>query len=194
MNTIGKNILNNIEKNVDEKLSRIYYDKTFPSVIYGKNSDGTYKIVYEGQMYNVPCALGVELKVSQSVWVTMPSGQNNFKDMYISGLRGKHGVISSGGGASEVTRADIIDALGYTPCSPTDVNNKFSDYTNNLDWKESVNTYSDILTTYPNPIEGWTVNVKDTNYMYQYNGTEWVIIAGKIVERITNEEIDALFK
>lgn len=89
MNTIGKNILNNLEKILEKKLSQIYYDKTFPSVIYGKNADGTYKIIREGQMYNVPCALGIELKVGQNVWITIPCGMKNFKDMYISGIRGK---------------------------------------------------------------------------------------------------------
>lgn len=89
MSNIWQNILNNIEKILDKKLSNIYYDKTFPSVIYGKNEDGTYKIPYEGRLYNVPCSLGVELKVTQNVWVTMPCGHRNFKDMYISGIRGK---------------------------------------------------------------------------------------------------------
>lgn len=88
MNTIGQSILNNIEKILEKKLSKIYYDKTFPSVIYGKNDDGTYKIPYEGHLYSVPCALGIDLKVTQNVWVTIPCGQKNFKDMYISGIRG----------------------------------------------------------------------------------------------------------
>lgn len=78
-----------IERMIDKKLSNVYFDKTFPSVIYGKNDDGTYKIVREGQMYDVPCALGTELKVTQNVWVTIPCGMKNFKDMYISGIRGK---------------------------------------------------------------------------------------------------------
>ena len=129
MKKINEILLKSTEKIIDEKLSSIYYDKTFPSVIYGKNDDGTYKIVREGQFYNVPCVLGYELKVAQSVWVTMPCGTKNFKDMYISGLRGKYDIISSGGGTGgEVTRADIIDALGYTPCSPAYVDNKISTY------------------------------------------------------------------
>lgn len=89
MKKVNEILLKSIEKMIEEKISNIYYDKTFPSVIYGKNDDGTYKIVREGQMYNVPCALGVELKVTQSVWVTIPCGMRNFKDMYISGIRGK---------------------------------------------------------------------------------------------------------
>lgn len=74
---------------VENKISNIYYDKTFPSVVYKVNGDGTYKISREGHLYNVPCALGIDLKVSQSVWVTIPCGMKNFKDMYISGLRDK---------------------------------------------------------------------------------------------------------
>ena len=92
MNNIGKQVLEIVEKTVDKKLSNIYYDKTFPSVIYGKNNDGTYKIVREGQIYNVPCTLGYELNVAQHVWVTMPCGAKNFKDMHISGLRGDYNM------------------------------------------------------------------------------------------------------
>ena len=88
LNSIGKQILGNVEKLIDKKLEKIYCDKTFPSVIYSKNEDGTYKIVYGGQMYSVPCGLGIDLKVTQNVWVTIPCGMKNFKDMYISGLRG----------------------------------------------------------------------------------------------------------
>ena len=80
---------NKITRLIDEKILYAYFDKTIPSVIYGKNEDGTYKIPYEGHLYNVPCALGIDLKVTQNVWITMPCGQKNFKDMYISGIRGK---------------------------------------------------------------------------------------------------------
>lgn len=81
-------LLQAIEKMLDKKLSGIYFDKTFPAVIYKKNSDGTYQISREGVLYDVPCALGRELRVTQNVWVTVPCGMKNFKDMYISGIRG----------------------------------------------------------------------------------------------------------
>lgn len=82
-------LLKTIDILLDKKLSKLYHDKTFPSVIYGKNEDGTYKIPYEGHLYNVPCALGIDLKVTQNVWITMPCGEKNFRNMYISGIRGK---------------------------------------------------------------------------------------------------------
>ena len=44
------------------------------------------------------------------------------------------------------------------------------------DWKESVDTLSDINTTYPNPEPGWTVTVRDTNITYRYNGEDWIDI------------------
>lgn len=50
-----------------------------------------------------------------------------------------------------------------------------------LDWKESVATYADIVTTYPNPEDGWTVNVKDTDYTYRYDGTDWVLISANAI-------------
>lgn len=89
MKKVDDILLKVMETLIDKKLSKIYYDKTFPSVIYGKNDDGTYKIPYEGYLYNVPCALGIDLKVTQNVWVTMPCGEKNFRNMYISGIRGK---------------------------------------------------------------------------------------------------------
>lgn len=71
----------------DKKAKKIPCDKTFPSVIYGKNEDGTYVIIKDMYKYNVPNGLGFDLKVSQGVWVTVPG--NSFKDMYISAIREK---------------------------------------------------------------------------------------------------------
>lgn len=111
MKKVNEILLKSIERMIDEKASNIYYDKTFPSVIYGKNADGTYKIVREGQMYNVPCVLGFELPVAQSVWVTMPSGTKNIKDMYISGLRGDHTVITPGEGGTTTIESITKDEI-----------------------------------------------------------------------------------
>lgn len=61
----------------------------------------------------------------------------------------------------------------------------------NIDWKESVSTYADIATTYPDPQDGWTVNVKDTDYTYRYSGTEWIVISANAVPKAT-DSIDGL--
>lgn len=66
------------------------------------------------------------------------------------------------------------------------VNNRLSQLETNIDWKETVNTYADIATTYSNPQNGWTVNVKDTDYTYRYNGTEWVAISANAIPLATH--------
>ncbi len=85
---LNRTLLTSIEKLLSEKLSTIYYDKTFPSIIYGVNNDGTYQIVREGHLYTVPNGLGIPLQMAQGVWVTIPGGNKNLKDMYISAIRG----------------------------------------------------------------------------------------------------------
>lgn len=67
-----------------------------------------------------------------------------------------------------------------------EVDNLLSQLETNIDWKEAVNTYTDIATTYPNPQDGWTVNVKDTDYTYRYNGTEWVAISANAIPLATH--------
>lgn len=65
------------------------------------------------------------------------------------------------------------------------VEQKLSQLETNIDWKEAVNTYNDIATTYPNPQDGWTVNVKDTDYTYRYDGTNWVAISANAIPNAT---------
>lgn len=91
----------------------------------------------------------------------------------------------------EITKSNVTTALGYTPYTPNEVDNKFSALETNIDWKESVATYNDITTTYPNPVDGWTVNVKDTDYTYRYNGTSWVAISANAIPKATNS-VDGL--
>ncbi len=72
-----------------------------------------------------------------------------------------------------------------------EIDNKFSTLETNIDWKEAVATYDDIMVTYPNPEDGWTVNVKDTDYTYRYSGTEWVAISANAIPKST-QSIDGL--
>ncbi len=88
------------------------------------------------------------------------------------------------------------DAHGYATrldnmYTKNEVDNKLSTLETNIDWKESVETYDDIITTYPEPIDGWTVNVKDTDCTYRYNGTEWIIISANAIPKATST-IDGL--
>lgn len=75
--------------------------------------------------------------------------------------------------------------------SSSKIEDKFNEFNSNLDWKESVETYADIFTTYPNPQDGWTVNVKDTDYTYRYDDTkeEWVVVSANAIP-LASETVD----
>jgi hypothetical protein len=66
-----------------------------------------------------------------------------------------------------------------------EVDNIVSTIESGVTWKEAVTNYADIATTYPNPEEGWTVNVTSTNSTYRYNGTEWVLINTNAIPNAT---------
>jgi hypothetical protein len=67
-----------------------------------------------------------------------------------------------------------------------EIDNKFNVLTTNLDWKESVATFSSITTTYLTPDDGWTVNVKDTDITYRYDGTAWIPISANSIPLATS--------
>ena len=67
-----------------------------------------------------------------------------------------------------------------------EIDNKISKVITNMSWKESVASYSDLATTYPNAKDGWTVNVKDTNITYRYDGTTWIAISANSIPLATS--------
>lgn len=73
----------------------------------------------------------------------------------------------------------------------SEVDNKLSAIETNIDWKESVDTFADIASAYPDPQDGWTVNVKDTDYTYRYSGEEWVVISANAIPKAT-QSVDGL--
>lgn len=72
-----------------------------------------------------------------------------------------------------------------------EVDNKFSAFETAIDWKEAVGTYEDLAAAYPAPEDGWTVNVRDTDYTYRWNGSEWVAISANAIPKAT-QEIDGI--
>lgn len=72
-----------------------------------------------------------------------------------------------------------------------EIDNKFATLENNIDWKEAVDTFSDLDIVYPAPYAGWTVNVIDTNITYRFNGVEWTAISANSIPNAT-EDIDGL--
>ncbi|CUU46995.1 pyocin knob domain-containing protein [Clostridium beijerinckii] len=67
-----------------------------------------------------------------------------------------------------------------------EVDNKISQVISNMDWKESVATYNDLATTYPNAEDGWTANTKDTDITYRYNGSVWIPISANSIPLATS--------
>ena len=79
---------------------------------------------------------------------------------------------------------DVLTSGGaYTALANIDT--MISGIASGLDWKEAVATFDDIATTYPNPDDGWTVNVKDTDYTYRYDGSHWVAISANAIPQAT---------
>ena len=75
--------------------------------------------------------------------------------------------------------------------SKEEIENKLAALVYNSDWKEAVQTYEDLFTTYPDPYEGWTVYVIDSEITYRFNGEEWVAISINSIPLAT-EEVDGL--
>ena len=87
--------------------------------------------------------------------------------------------------------SDTEKATWADKYTKNEIDNKFSTLNSGMDWKEAVNTFNDIATTYPSPADGWTVNVKDTDYTYRYNGTAWIAISANAIPKSTSS-VDGL--
>lgn len=119
------------------------------------------------------------------------TGKTNWYDAPTKTLEQVNTDLSShtGSGTIHVTAGDKTSwADKYTK---TEVDNKLALLETNIDWKEAVDTFASIATTYPNPQDGWTVNVKDTDYTYRYSGTEWIAISANAIPKATTS-VDGL--
>ncbi|UZT07943.1 hypothetical protein ONV75_08745 [Clostridium sp. LQ25] len=99
--------------------------------------------------------------------------------------------------ATEVTRAinaensikntiNTNKSLWDDKYTKAEIDNKINEVITDLDWKESVTTFSDLSTNYPSPQDGWTVNVKDTDITYRWSGSTWVAISANSIPLATS--------
>ena len=60
----------------------------------------------------------------------------------------------------------------------SELDKKFSDLQNNMNWKPSVANFAAIAILYPTPKEGWTVSTADDNNIYRYDeaSNKWINI------------------
>lgn len=85
-------------------------------------------------------------------------------------------------------KSKTLSGYGITDAyTKTETDNKISAVVSSLQWKPSVETYADIATTYPNPADGWTVNVNDTDITYRYTGSSWIAISANSIPIATSD-------
>ena len=74
-----------------------------------------------------------------------------------------------------------------------EIDNLFSMFETNIDWKESVDSYEDLLDVYKDPYDGWTVNVLDNDLTYRYSESEkkWICISANVIPLATRS-VDGL--
>ncbi|MGL4999970.1 MAG: tail fiber protein, partial [Cetobacterium sp.] len=121
--------------------------------------------------------------LSANISISHPTSAANF-----SGSSGTvvNGLDFTNGHVSTIKTLDL-DTRYYTE---VEIDKKLDDLILGLDWKESVPTYADIATTYPTPDDGWTVNVKDTDTTYRYDGTKWVDILSAGTVPLASDTVD----
>ena len=71
--------------------------------------------------------------------------------------------------------------------SKEEINNKFSQLEYDNTWKENVETFDDIVISYPSPQKGWTVSVNDTGIVYRFDGENWIPISANSIPLATHE-------
>ncbi|MGL5099561.1 MAG: tail fiber protein [Fusobacteriaceae bacterium] len=121
--------------------------------------------------------------LSTNISISHPTSAANYTGSagtVVSGLDFSNGHVS-------VVKTLDLDTRYYTEA---EVDKKLDDLILGLDWKESVATYDDIATTYPTPDDGWTVNVKDTDTTYRYDGTKWVDILSAGTVPMASDTVD----
>lgn len=93
---------------------------------------------------------------------------------------------SDTGHTHTVSEITDITANYYTSAQ---VDAKISASNVGMIWQNPVATEGDIASTYPTPVEGWTVITTDTNAIYRYDGSTWVRFGGlKIYTDVTQTE------
>ena len=166
-------------------------------IIHGATVDDAFSLTSENAIQNKVVKakfneVDEKISANESVILSHKNDQNNPHNVTKSQLNlGNVEDKSSETIRSEITKENVTTALGYTPYTPNEVDNKFSTLETNIQWKEAVETFSDISTTYPNPQDGWTVNTKDNDYTYRYDGTKWVAISANAIPKAT-DSVDGL--
>ena len=66
-----------------------------------------------------------------------------------------------------------------------EIDNKFSQLEYDNIWKESVETFTELISKYPSPQKGWTVTCNEDNITYRYDGNDWIPISANSIPLAT---------
>ena len=140
------------------KKSEKVSDRTFSAVIYEIDTDGKYKIPYEGRLRSVANGTGQTLSVGQKVWVKIPNGK--LREMHICGIRNSEVSISNTGGSSQ----DINNLKQEI----ANIKNSLNSCVVDSDYVHTDNNFSD---SYKGKIDMWGLRVNtDGSLTLEYNG------------------------
>lgn len=92
------------------------------------------------------------------------------------------------GSRNPVTSGGIYKAEQTLTDGVSDLKGQVSGLAAGLKWKEAVDNFEAISTTYGAPEENWAVTVKDTGNTYVYNGEAWVLALINTTRLLTTAE------
>lgn len=149
--------------------------------------DGT---IHGAQTYQLPMASGNTLggiKIGKNLTMQEDGTLNAYASLETDSTptKGSSNVPTSGGTFT------MIDSVDKKVDSVTESVKVLS---TGLKWKNAVDTFSAIATTYPTPEEGWTVMCLDTGYAYQWNGENWIIVYLALAPVASSEDIEAVLE
>lgn len=151
------------------------------------DSDGT---IHGAQTYRLPMASGNTLggiKIGKNLTMQEDGTLNAYASLETDSAptKGSSNVPTSGG---TFTMIDSVDKKVDSVAESVKV------LSTGLKWKNAVDTFSAITTTYPTPEEGWTVMCLDTGYAYQWNGKDWVIVYLSLAPVASSDDIEAVLE
>lgn len=164
-----------------EKLGVVKLDGTTITV----DEDGT---IHGAQTYTLPAATSDTLggiKVGRNLQILKDGTLNAYAALETDSIPTKDStnVPTSGGTFSMITAVDgRVDGL----------DEKVKVLTTGLKWKNAVDTFDSIATTYPTLEEGWTVMCLDTGYAYQWNGEAWVLVYLALAPVASTDDIETV--
>ena len=117
-------LLEAIDIAVENKLKKLNFNYYVDGVIKSKNTDNTYNVLINGTIYKkVPSKNNFQYSINDVVQILIKNG--NWNKKFIDDVS-RHNKSASEKIRNEITKKNVIDALGYTP-PKQDTNTTYSD-------------------------------------------------------------------